>query len=231
MTEPALALRNVTVRYEPADPPVLSDVSLQVAAGEKVALLGLNGSGKTTLLLATAGLLPYEGTIEVCGIAVARPNLDEIRKRIGFLFNVPEDQLLFPKVIDDAAFALLRQRVSRAEAVTKTMAVLEALGVAHLAESSLHHLSHGQKQRVALAGALVCAPPLLLLDEPSAALDPPGKRSLARLLAAQSAAMLVATHDVDFVAGLCSRFVMIEGGRVVLDGADAEATRERWARD
>ena len=126
MSQPALALRNVTVRYEPADPPVLSDVSLEVASGEKVALLGLNGSGKTTLLLATAGLLPYQGVIEVCGIAVTRRNLDEIRGRIGFLFNVPEDQLLFPKVIDDVAFALSRQQMPRAEAAERAMAVLAA---------------------------------------------------------------------------------------------------------
>jgi cobalt/nickel transport system ATP-binding protein len=228
MTKPALALRHVTVRYEPSDPPILVDVSLEVAAGERVALLGLNGSGKTTLLWAAAGLLPHEGTIEVCGIEVVRRNLDEVRKRIGFLFNVPEDQLLFPKVIDDAAFGLSRQAVSPAQATAKTMAVLHAFGVGQLAQSSLHHLSHGQKQRVALAGALVCEPPLLLLDEPSAALDPPGRRHLERMLGAQPAAIVVATHDLDFATGLCTRFVVIEEGRIVFDCAEPNEIRQRW---
>jgi cobalt/nickel transport system ATP-binding protein len=228
MTAPALALHSVSVRYEPSDPPVLTDVSLKVAPGEKLALLGLNGSGKTTLLQAVAGLLPFQGKIEVCGIPVVTPNLEEIRQRIGFLFNVPEDQLLFPKVIDDAAYALSRKPVPHPEVTAKAMTVLAALGIAHLAQCSVHHLSHGQKQRVALAGALVSEPPLLLLDEPSAALDPPGKRSLAEILGAQPAAMVVATHDLDFVAGLCSRFVAIDGGRVFIDSPDVDEIRRRW---
>jgi energy-coupling factor transporter ATP-binding protein EcfA2 len=162
------------------------------------------------------------------GIEVVRRNLDEVRKRIGFLFNVPEDQLLFPKVIDDAAFGLSRQAVSPAQATAKTMVVLHAFGVGQLAQSSLHHLSHGQKQRVALAGALVCEPPLLLLDEPSAALDPPGRRHLERMLGAQPAAIVVATHDLDFATGLCTRFVVIEEGRIVFDSAEPNEIRQRW---
>ena len=151
-----------------------------------------------------------------------------VRDRIGFLFNVPEDQLLFPKVIDDVAFGLMRRGIPSSEAADKSLATLAALGVGHLAESSLHHLSHGQKQRVALAGAMVCEPPLLLLDEPSAALDPPGKRSLARLLQGQEAAMVVATHDLEFAAQLCTRFIMLEGGRIILDSAVPEEILHRW---
>ena len=106
--------------------------------------------------------------------------------------------------------------------------MLTALGIGQLAQSSLHHLSHGQKQRVALAGALVSAPPLLLLDEPSAALDPPAKRNLARLLAAQPVAIVLATHDLDFASGLCTRFLVLEGGRIVLDRTDVREIRQRW---
>lgn len=229
MTLPALVFSHASVRYEPAEPPILSDIDLEVAPSEKVALLGLNGSGKTTLLLAAVGLLPHEGTITVCGLALTRASVSEVRRRVGFLFNVPEDQLLFPRVLDDAAFALIRSGVPPAEAGAKAMAALEALGIGPLAQSSLHHLSHGQKQRVALAGAMVAAPPLLLLDEPSAALDPPAKRNLARLLAAQPAAMLLATHDLDFASGLCTRFILLEGGRIVLDRTDASEIRQRWA--
>jgi len=228
MTVPALAFSHVSVRYDPAEPPILNDINLEVAPGEKVALLGLNGSGKTTLLIAAVGLLPHEGTISVCGLPLTREKLGEVRRRVGFLFNVPEDQLLFPKVLDDTAFALTRQGMPAAEAAAKAQATLSALGVGHLAQASLHHLSHGQKQRVALAGALVASPPLLLLDEPSAALDPPAKHALARLLADQPAAMVVASHDLDFAAALCTRFVTIEGGRIASDQADAAEVRRQW---
>jgi cobalt/nickel transport system ATP-binding protein len=230
LTTAALSCRHLTVRYEPSAPAVLSDVTFQVAPGERVALIGLNGSGKTSMLMATVGLLPHSGEIEVCGIAVAPKSLADIRDRVGFLFNVPEDQLLFPSVLDDVAFALLRRRVPMGEASAKAMVVLESLGIGHLAKQSLHHLSHGQQQRVALAGALVAAPPLLLLDEPSSALDPPGRRRLAELLRGQPAAMLVATHDLEFARQLCTRFLLLERGGLASDGTDSRPIVQRWER-
>jgi cobalt/nickel transport system ATP-binding protein len=231
MSLPALLLRNVTVKYEPSAPAAVVDVSITVAAGERVALVGLNGSGKTTMLMATVGLVPHEGEIEVCGIPVSRRNLAKIRDHIGFLFNVPEDQLLFPKVLDDVAFGPLRRGVPSGEAATKAKTTLDALGVGHLAASSLHHLSHGQKQRVALAGALVSEPRLMLLDEPSAGLDPPARQDLVRLLQKQPAAMVIATHDLDFARRLCTRFVMVDKGRLVFDGSDAAQVMRCWEQD
>jgi cobalt/nickel transport system ATP-binding protein len=231
MNSSVLVLRDVTVRYEPSGPSVIAGVSLSVATGERVALLGLNGSGKTTLLTAVVGLVPHQGEISVCGVELSRPTLPEVRSRVGFVFNVPEDQLLFPKVLEDVELALLQRKTPAAEAHAKARAMLDSLGVGHLAGSSVHHLSHGQKQRIALAGALVAEPPLLLLDEPSAGLDPPGKRSLARLLRSQSAAMVVATHDIDFAERFCTRFIMVEGGRVTYDGPDATAALRRWDED
>jgi cobalt/nickel transport system ATP-binding protein len=228
MSAPVLVLRDVTVRYELSGPSVIAGVSLSVAAGERVALVGLNGSGKTTLLLAVVGLVPHQGEISVCGVELSRPTLPLVRSRVGFVFNVPEDQLLFPKVLEDVELALLRQKMRAGEAHAKARAMLDSLGIGHLAEASLHHLSHGQKQRVALAGALVAEPPLLLLDEPSAGLDPPGKRSLARLLRGQSAAMVVATHDIDFAERFCARFILVESGRVVYDGPDPVAAVACW---
>lgn len=228
MTEPALAFRDVSVRYEPGAAAILSGVSFSVAARERVALLGLNGSGKTTLLKSAVGLVPHEGEILVADTVVARRTLPKIRERIGFLFNVPEDQLLFPRVIDDVAFALVRQGQSSGEASAKAADVLNSLGISDLAESPVHHLSHGQKQRVALAGALVAAPGLLLLDEPSAGLDPPGKTVLARLLAGLDAVMVIATHDIAFAARLCTRFILLEQGRVAFDGTDTSEVLRGW---
>lgn len=227
MTEPALQYDGVTVRYEHHGPPTVDRVSLSVGAGERVALVGINGSGKTTLLMAAVGLVEHDGAIRICGEAVTPRTLQTVRSSVGFLFNVPEDQLLFPKVADDAAFALVRKGMKSKEAGARAREVLAQLGVGDLADSPLHHLSHGQKQRVALAGALVTSPPLLLLDEPSAALDPPGKRNLARFLAAQDAAMVVATHDLEFAAALCTRYVLLEAGRIAYDGAEAAVIAER----
>jgi len=228
MSEPALLFRDVTVRYEAGADPVIAGVSFSVAARERVALVGLNGSGKTTLLLAAVGLVPHEGEIRVAGIPVSRRTVAQVRERIGFLFNLPEDQLLFPRVIEDAAFGLLRRGMAAREAFETARRMLEVLGVASLAETPLHHLSHGQKQRVALAGAIATAPPLLLLDEPSAGLDPPGKRVLAQLLSGLGAAMLVATHDLDFAARLCTRFVMLADGTVALNGTALSPVLNLW---
>jgi len=225
VSEPALVYDRVTVRYEPGGLPVLDAVSLAVDPGDRVALVGLNGSGKTTLLMAAVGLLEHEGEIRVGSQPVTPRTLQAVRAGVGFLFNVPEDQLLFPRAVDDAAFALLRKGMPPEQAMTRAREVLDQLGVGAVADTPLHHLSHGQKQRVALAGALVSKPPLLLLDEPSAALDPPGKRDLARLLSSLDAAMLLATHDLEFAASVCSRYVVLHGGRVIDDSANTEHVR------
>ncbi len=228
MKPPALSCRLVTVRYEHEGRDVLDGVSFDLAPGERVALVGLNGSGKTTLLMAAVGLVPHQGDIEVCGIKVTRASLPQVRDQVGFLFNVPEDQLLFPRVIDDVAFGLLRRGVPAEQAAQRAKAVLHSLEFDHLATQSLHHLSHGQKQRVALAGALVTEPPLLLLDEPSAGLDPPAKHGLGNLLRARPSAMLVATHDLAFAQKFCDRLLMLVGGRVLSDEAEVKERLQRW---
>ena len=228
MSQPALEFRDVTVRYVTDAPPIITSVSFAVKPGERVALVGLNGSGKTTLLTAAVGLVPHDGEIHVAGERMTRRSLAGIRDRIGFVFNVPEDQLLFPRVLDDASFGLLRRGVPSPDASATARRALRALGVEHLADSPVHHLSHGEKQRVALAGALATEPALLLLDEPSAGLDPPGKRALSTLLRRLDAAMMIATHDLDFAASLCTRFLMLAEARIVLDGEEADEVKRRW---
>ena len=224
----ALEFHGVTLRYEGAAAPVASDLTFSIEDGERVALVGLNGSGKTTLLSAAVGLVPHVGEIRVAGECVTPRSLARVRQRVGFVFNVPEDQLLFPAVLDDVMFGLLRDGVPRAEALLRAQHALGSLGIEHLVDAPLHHLSHGQKQRVALAGALVNDPPLLLFDEPTAGLDPLGKRTLSELLRACSAAMLIATHDLDFAARLCTRTLLLEDGHLVLDTADPSELRRRW---
>jgi cobalt/nickel transport system ATP-binding protein len=226
--DPVLVFEDATIRWEPDAPPAVTGATFSLARGERAALVGLNGSGKTSLLMAAVGLIGHEGVIRVCGTAVGRRTLAEVRRNVGFLFNVPEDQLLFPKVVEDVAFGLLREGVDRGEAYRRAGLQLGDLGVGELAEWPLLHLSHGQKQRVALAGALVTEPPLLLLDEPTAGLDPPGRLSLARHLEGMEAAMLVATHDLDFAGRLCRRLIVLGRGRIVYDGEDAAVVKAAW---
>ncbi len=228
MSRAALSCRGVSVRHEQGAAPVLEGLSFTVADGERLAVVGLNGAGKTSLLLALVGLVPHDGEIEICGRRLNRGSAAELRRSVGFLFNVPEDQLLFPTALEDAAFGLVRAGIGAAEARDRARSSLESLGVGHLAERPLHHLSHGQKQRVALAGALVTSPPLLLLDEPTAGLDPPGRRDLATLLADCDAAQIIATHDLDLVDALCSRVLLLDGGTLADDRTDTGPIRRRW---
>src|SRR5690606_20422769 len=132
------------------------------------------------------------GEIFVDGVHLDSSSLREVRNRIGVVFSTPEDQLLFPRVLDDVAYSLLRRGVPAAEAFTQAHCELELLGVGDLAENEPYELSHGQRLRVALAGVLVARPRLLLLDEATAALDPPGRRALTRLLSETPSAFLLA---------------------------------------
>lgn len=219
--EPILKIGNLTVRYRGTTPPALERCNLSLQPGEHVALLGFNGSGKTTLLSAIAGLLPFSGTIYVGEDKVSASNIKKIREKIGFLFGTPDDQLLFPQVLEDVAFTLRRHHVSKAEAEARAQDMLNELGVGSYAQCEPHALSQGQRQRVALAGILVDEPPLLLLDEPSAALDPRGRRKLAGFLSGLSSTYLIATHNLDFARCCCNRFVLLDQGKILSDGTDS----------
>lgn len=222
--------KNVSARYSAEDPAVIQDISLNIAPGEHVALLGLNGSGKTTLLYAAVGLIHFEGQISVCSIPLSKTTERQVRDNVGFLFGIPDDQILFPCVMDDIAFTLERRGIPRIEAQQKTLPLMRRLGIENLASHSPHRLSHGQIQRVALAGALVANPALLLLDEPSAALDPAGKKDLAGLLASLDAAMLIATHDIEFARLICRRFIVLANGSITEDTCDPEKLPDHWRK-
>jgi|WetSurMetagenome_2_1015567.scaffolds.fasta_scaffold32060_2 energy-coupling factor transporter ATP-binding protein EcfA2 len=206
---PVLEFISVTIRYPGNSRNTISDVSFQVHHNERVALFGLNGSGKTTLLLAAVGLVPFTGSIFIDRIPVEKKNLQKARDQTGFLFNIPEDQILFPRVLDDVAYGLIRKGIPSKVAHKKAMSVLAMLGVPDIAECSPFQLSHGQRQRIALAGALITNPSLLLLDEPTSGLDPLGKISLADVLHTAPSSIMIATHDVEFASRSCSRFLVL----------------------
>ena len=222
---PAVQVEDLRVSYS-GGVEALRGIDLEISVGQRVALLGLNGSGKTTLLLAAAGLISHAGEIRVAGEPLTPASANRVRRRVGVVFSVPEDQLLFPQVLEDVAFGLVHRGLAISEAKREAARALERLDALELAERSPYELSHGERLRVALAGAIVAEPAILLLDEPAAGLDPPGKRRLADLLTTLPSAMLIATHDLEFARLCCQELVLLEHGRVrqrapIADGLDS----------
>ena len=225
-----LSCKDLFVRYGAHSTPVIAVDRLGVSESERVALLGLNGSGKTTLLHAIAGLVPFAGSIHVCGIPVQPDRLPDVRAQIGFLFSTPEDQLLFPSVLDDVGFALRSRGISVSMAADEARRMLSTLESESLALRLTHQLSQGERLTVALAGALITHPPLLLLDEPTASLDPPARTRLAKFLATQNSSMLIATHDMAFATVACNRFLVLEAGRLCADTPSSNSLLSLWGR-
>jgi cobalt/nickel transport system ATP-binding protein len=217
----AVRARGLSFGYA-AGPDVLDRLDLDVAHGERVAVLGPNGAGKTTLMLHLNGLLRGEGELEVAGLAVRPDTLPELRARVGLVFQDPDDQLFMTTVAEDVGFGPGNLGLSRAEVAARTSAALAAVRMEAAAPRSPHQLSTGERRRVAIAGVLAMEPELLVLDEPSANLDPRARRELLDVLASLDRTLLVVTHDLPFAAELCERAVILSGGRLVADGPCAE---------
>ncbi len=201
----------------------LTGVDLVVEPGERVALLGPNGAGKTTLMLHLNGVLTASGgRVEIGGTPVVRSTLREIRRRVGLVFQDPDDQLFMPTLAQDVAFGPANFGLRGAELEARVAAALEAVSMSELAARSPAHMSGGQRRRAALATVLACEPEVLVLDEPSANLDPVARRELAETLAGLDATMMIVTHDLPYAAQLCTRAVIMDHGAVVADGPIAE---------
>jgi cobalt transport protein ATP-binding subunit len=197
----------------------IADVSLVIAPGEKVALVGPNGAGKSTLMLHLNGILrSTAGRVRVCGMEVKDGNLGPVRAAVGLVFQDPEDQLFSPTVFDDVAFGPIYQGLPKEEVRRRVDDALCAVRMQDFAERVSHHLSVGEKKRIAIATVLAMNPEILVLDEPSAGLDPRARRSLINLLRELPQTMLTATHDIRMVQELFTRTVVMDGGRVVADG-------------
>jgi len=214
---PTLHVKDLQFAY-PDGLVALKGVSLQIAAGEKVALVGPNGAGKSTLALHLNGLLQGEGVVEVVGLPVIKPNLPLIRCKVGMVFQNPDDQLFSPTVFDDVAFGPLHMGVPEAEVRASVGMALAQVGMGGFEERLSHHLSIGQKKRVAIATVLSMNPEILVLDEPSAGLDPRARRSLINLLRDLPLTMLVSSHDMKMVCELFPRTIIMDEGLVVADG-------------
>lgn len=229
----AVHIRGLAHRYPTSTTNVLDGIDLDIAPGERVALLGPNGSGKTTLALHLNGLLPIQaGTITIGGTAVTEPNLRTIRRRVGLVFQDPDDQLFMPTVRDDVAFGPANLGLAKTERDEQVLRALTAVDAGHLAERHPHHLSGGEKRRAAIATVLAMSPDIVVLDEPTSGLDPVGRRELAELLAALPATQLIVTHDLPFALATCPRSLIVDRGRIAADAPTIDLLHdvERLAR-
>ena len=216
MTPPILEVRNLHYAYPGSGKEALSGVSFSLAEGEKTALVGPNGSGKSTLLLHIAGALNApKGALWLRGES-ADP--EAMRQSVGLIFQEPDDQLFMPSVIEDAAFGLVARGMAVDEAQARALSALSGLGVPHLASRPPHRLSGGEKRMAALAGILAMEPDILVLDEPTAALDPRARRRVIEVLQQMNKTLLLATHDLDMALDVCSRALILQGGRVSAEG-------------
>lgn len=200
----------------------LRGVSLSINKGEKVALVGPNGAGKSTLMLQLNGILNGSGSIRVADVALAKHNLGRIRALVGLVFQNPDDQLFSPTVFDDVAFGPLHMGLPEAEVRSRVDQALQQVNMHSYIDRLSHHLSVGEKKRIAVATVLAMQPEILVLDEPSAGLDPRARRTLIRLLHALPLTMLVSTHDMLMVRELFERMIIMDEGRVVADGPTAQ---------
>ena len=222
---PTLDVQGLAFAY-PDGHQALFGVDLVVGRGERVALLGPNGAGKTTLVLHLNGILTAGiGTVRVAGLEVRprdRETLREVRRRVGIVFQDPDDQLFMPTVRDDVAFGPANLGLEGRALAARVAAALDAVGMSEVADRPPHHLSFGQRRRVAVATVLAMEPEVLVLDEPTSNLDPASRRELAEVLDALEVTMLVVTHDLPYALELCERSVVLSGGTVVADGPTAD---------
>ncbi|HIE17019.1 MAG TPA: ABC transporter ATP-binding protein [Dehalococcoidia bacterium] len=215
MAEPALLVSGLWFSY-PDKRDVLRDINLKVMPGERVGLIGPNGAGKTTLFLTVCGVLkPALGEIMVLG----KPVLNgDFCPEVGLVFQNPDDQLFCPSVRDDVAFGPQNMGLSKEEVEARVREALSVVGGLELASRAAHHLSEGEKRMVSIAGVLAMRPQLLLYDEPSANLDIRSRRRLIRVLQASKETILIASHDLELVLEVCNRVVLMDEGRIIVDG-------------
>lgn len=222
MSTPVIDLRGIRHTY-PDGHRALDGVDLHIHPGERVALLGPNGAGKTTLVLHLNGILtPTSGSVAVSGLPVVREHLLDVRRRVGIVFQDPDDQLFMTTVAQDVAFGPRNLGLSAEEVDARVEEALTAVSMLDVADRPPHHLSFGQKRRVAVATVLAMRPEILVLDEPSSNLDPASRRELAEIVDGLDITVLMVTHDLPYALQLCERSVVLSEGRMVADAATRE---------
>ena len=221
-----IEFKNVSFSYEKGRP-VLRDVSFRIESGEAVGLIGANGAGKSTVMKLLLGLLSGEGTILVDGVKVEKAALFQVRRKLGFVLQNSDNQMFMPTVYEDMMFAPLNYGLSREEAEARVDAVLARLGLTELKYRHNHRISGGEKRMAAIATILAMEPQAMLMDEPTAALDPCNRRVVIDIIRGLPQTRLITSHDLDMIMDTCDRVILLSGGEIVADGAAGEILRDR----
>ena len=213
----AIEIINFSYKY-PDGTAALSDITLGIEHGQKVALIGPNGAGKSTLLLVMAGFVKGTGKVFVDGLEINRKNLKKIRTCLGSCLENPDDQLFMPTLFDDVAFGPLNMGLEPDQVKARVAEALETVGLGQMADKAPHHLSAGQKRAAAIATILAMQPKIITLDEPDGSLDPRNRNHLMKLLGSLSQTLIIATCNMNFAAALADRAVLLDKGRIIADG-------------
>jgi len=213
----AIEIINFAYKYQDGTA-ALSDITLSIEHGQKVALIGPNGAGKSTLLLVMAGFVKGTGRVLVDGLEINRKNLKKIRTRLGSCLENPDDQLFMPTLFDDVAFGPLNMGLEPDQVKARVTDALETVGLARMADKAPHHLSAGQKRAAAIATILAMQPKIITLDEPDGSLDPRNRNHLMKLLGSLPQTLIIATCNMNFAAALADRAVLLDKGRIIADG-------------
>ena len=221
-----IEFQHVNFAYEKGRP-VIRDLSFRIGAGEAVGLIGANGAGKSTVMKLLLGLLPAEGTILVNGIPVNRANLSAVRRSLGFLLQNSDNQMFMPTVYEDMIFGPLNYGLSREETDRRVDAVLERLGLQDLKHRYNHKISGGEKRMAAIATILAMEPEAILMDEPTAALDPYNRRIVINTIRDLKQTKLITSHDLDMILDTCERVILLSNGQIVADGPAETILRDR----
>jgi cobalt/nickel transport system ATP-binding protein len=228
MQNKAVQIKNLSFTY-PNGIEVLKNVSLDIDQGESVALTGPNGSGKTTMLLHLNGIFLDESadsSVHIMGRKIEKQNLRDIRREVGIVFQDPDDQLFMPTVFDDIAFGPSNLGYKKDEIKRSVEESLRCVGMEGFENRVSHHLSIGQKKRISIATVLAMNPAVMVLDEPSASLDPKGIWQLVETIRGLSMTKIIVTHDLTLIKALCDRIIILDEGRIVADGKTADITAD-----
>jgi cobalt/nickel transport system ATP-binding protein len=217
----AIEIENFTYKY-PDGTAALSDISLSVEHGRKLALIGPNGAGKSTLLLVMAGFVKGTGKVFVDGLEINDKNLKKIRTRLGCCMENPDDQLFMPTLFDDVAFGPLNMGLDPEQVKTRVTGALATVGLSQMTDKAPHHLSAGQKRAAAVATILAMSPKIITLDEPDGSLDPRNRNNLMKLLRSLTQTLIIATCNMNFAASIAERAVLLDNGRIIADGEAKE---------
>lgn len=226
MPDPVVDIRGLSFTYH-SGKKALDGIDLTVARGECLALIGPNGAGKSTLLLHLNGILRGRGTIRILGLEMIRANLKTIRSRVGLVFQDSRQQLFLPTVAEDIAFGPLNAGIPASQVQRSVERIMDLFALRELGTSSPLRLSPGEQKKAALASVLVMEPELLAFDEPSAGLDPAGRRDFIELLRTLPQTKIIATHDMELACQLCSRALILDQGRIFADGPAREILTDR----